>query len=202
MSSAAAVAELCEWGVATRNHPGERVCGDAYVISPFDGGLLVAVIDGLGHGEEAALAARVAVAAIESRAGQRLSAIVEGCHAAMRRTRGAALALVSITGDTLTWIGVGNVEAVLFRAAFGVRREALVPRAGVVGYQLPPLREAQLAVGAGDLLVLASDGISSRYAEQSPRAVQAQEAAHEVLDRHWGGVDDALVLALRLKAPP
>ena len=197
MSGTATVVGRFEWGVASRIYPGERVCGDACVVAPFAGGVLAAVIDGLGHGEEAALAARVAAAAIEPRAGQALRGIVEACHEAMRRTRGAALTLAQVAGDSLTWIGVGNVEAVLFPAAPGAARQTIVPRGGVVGYQLPPLREARWPVGPGDVLVLASDGVSSRYCERPPRAAGPEAMALEVLDSYWGGADDALVLALR-----
>src|SRR5439155_23273538 len=51
---------LIEWGVAARTFPGESRSGDMYVVGPFPGGALVAAVDGLRHGDEAAEAAEAA----------------------------------------------------------------------------------------------------------------------------------------------
>ena len=49
-----------EWGVATRCRRGEATSGDLAVVHLLPEGALVAAIDGLGHGSEAARAARKA----------------------------------------------------------------------------------------------------------------------------------------------
>src|SRR3989442_542063 len=59
---------LIEWGVATLALPGEAQSGDGHVVKPVGTSVLVAVVDGLGHGAEAATAARAAVAALERHA--------------------------------------------------------------------------------------------------------------------------------------
>ena len=108
-----------------------------------------------------------------------------------------SLASVSTNDSTMTWLGVGNVEGTLFRAASTTTREQLLLRGGVVGYELPPLRETVLPISRGDMLVLVTDGISSRFTEQSPIGRQPQEYADEILSR-WGKAhDDALVLVVR-----
>src|SRR3989454_8581110 len=43
---------------------GEQESGDLHLIKPVGSGVLVSVVDGLGHGAEAAAAARAAVAAL------------------------------------------------------------------------------------------------------------------------------------------
>ena len=48
------VRETIEWGVATRSRRGEAMNGDLGVVTVLPEGLLVAAIDGLGHGDEAA----------------------------------------------------------------------------------------------------------------------------------------------------
>jgi hypothetical protein len=200
MSVVESPGRLIDWGVASRPYPGQRVCGDAALIAPFEGGVLVGVIDGLGHGEEAALASREAVASLERMAGGPLREAVGACHEALRRTRGAALSLAQLRPamGVMSWIGVGNVEAVLFRARSGAGRETIVPRAGVVGYQMPPLREATLSTAPGDLLILASDGITSRFYERPPRAATPEAMAREVLNAHGRPDDDALVLVVHV----
>ena len=94
------------------------------------------------------------------------------CHATLRKSGGAALSLAVIDAgcDRLTWVGVGNVECVLFRAdaAEMPQRELLRYRGGVVGYQMPSVRTATLPNAPGDMMVFANDGIASRFCEDSP----------------------------------
>jgi negative regulator of sigma-B (phosphoserine phosphatase) len=58
-----------EFGVAGSIAPGQRVSGDLEVVHYYDGGggALVAVIDGIGHGEQAAATARLAADTILQR---------------------------------------------------------------------------------------------------------------------------------------
>ena len=194
-------AGVVEWGVASRPMPGELESGDLQVVAPFPGGVLVAAIDGLGHGAKAAFAARRAGSVLAAEAGRPVRALMEICHAALRDTRGAVLTVASI--DTiqgqLTWIGIGNVDAVLWRAdrSGGDLREAIVPRNGVVGYQLPPMREATLPILRGDMLVFATDGVRHGFASDPPLPATAQEHAEHILREHGKTTDDALVLVVK-----
>jgi len=189
---------LLDWSAAKRAFPGETECGDACIVAPFPGGVLAGVIDGLGHGPEAAEAARVATANLQANAGGQVIDLVSSCHSAMRHTRGAALSLASfhVATGTMTWIGVGNVEGALFRIDRNAARprDALMLRGGVVGYQLPPLRATTHHVDAGDMLVLVTDGISGSFYDRSPIGRPAREIAEEILERCDKQTDDALVL--------
>jgi phosphoserine phosphatase RsbX len=196
------------WGCAARALAGESESGDLDVVAPFDGGVLMAVIDGLGHGPDAALAARAAAEVLSASPALAPLTLVERCHAALRGTRGAALLIVSIasaTGES-QWIGVGNVEGVRFRreAGFGVRREALISRPGVVGYQLGALKQYQSELATNDTFILATDGVAPRFVEdgvgnpdESPEAI-----AWRILTRHGRSSDDALVLVARYEGIP
>ena len=55
-----------EWSVAVRSLDSES--GDQYVVTPRSDGVLVGVVDGLGHGPEAAVAAKNAVGLIAEHA--------------------------------------------------------------------------------------------------------------------------------------
>src|SRR5947207_903859 len=109
---------LLDWGVAVAALPGEGACGDLHLVQPFANGVLVAVVDGVGHGVEAAAAAAVAVATLQARAHEDVAQLLRRCHEALRPTRGAALTVASFNAadGTMTWAGVGSVEGVLFRA--------------------------------------------------------------------------------------
>src|ERR1700733_8712431 len=156
-----------EWGIASRALPGQPTSGDRSVVQPFEDGVLVAAVDGIGHGEEAATAASVAAATLEAHAAERLTLLVQRCHEALRGTRGVTMSVASfnVSHGLVAWLGVGNVEGVLLRRGFvfGGLEKSLMLRAGVVGLQLPLLKAEVLEVAAGDTVIFATDGIQSDF---------------------------------------
>ena len=181
--------------------PGQIVCGDMALVKAFPGGVLLAVVDGLGHGEDAGAAAQAALDVLESHAEEPLPHLVELCHKALAHTRGAVMTLASLqlAPGLLTWVGVGNVEAVLWRDSGGIGTPParLVQRNGLVGYQLPPLRPQTVPIALGDWLIFATDGISADFLQSLVRRQKPQELAERILARHFKGTDDALVLVAR-----
>src|SRR5438309_1387114 len=103
---------VIDWGVATLAHAGEKESGDLHLVKQVGRGVLVAAVDGLGHGAEAAAAARAAVAALDRYAEESLSPLVRRCHEALAGSRGVVMSLAYLGGvqPSLTWLGVGNVE--------------------------------------------------------------------------------------------
>ena len=191
---------VIEWGVASRPIPGESESGDVHVVATLNGGALVGAIDGLGHGPEAAKAARRAADLLLATPSHSLKDLVERCHKALLRSRGAVMTLawLDARSEQLTWTAVGNVEAVLYRATKGaVARDTIVPRSGVVGYQLPVLRVNTLPVSRGDVLVFATDGIDHGFISEPLPLASAQDCASGLLDRYAKDSDDALVLIVR-----
>jgi len=194
-------AAVIDWGVATLTLPGERESGDLHLVKPVAGGVLVAVVDGLGHGAAAAAAARAAVATLNRHAQESVLPLLQRCHQALAGTRGAvvSVALFDRADGSMTWLGVGNVEGVLLYADAGERRgrERLVTRGGIVGSELPPLRAEVLAVAPGDTLILATDGIQSGFADDLAVEAPPQQLADQILTRSGKRTDDALVLVAR-----
>lgn len=192
---------LIEWGVAARALPGEAHSGDAHLVEPFTDGVLVAVVDGLGHGDEAAEAARSALEVLGRHAQEPPVSLVRRCHEGLSGTRGVAMSLASfaMSTHTMSWLGVGNVEASLFRSRPGSRpmRDSLILRGGVVGYRLPPLHPSVLAIGPGDVLVLATDGIGGYSLDGLGLSGQPTSIAEGILARFARETDDALVLVAR-----
>ncbi|HET6582132.1 MAG TPA: SpoIIE family protein phosphatase [Nannocystaceae bacterium] len=190
-----------EWAAAARALHMWEESGDLHVVQPFAGGALVAVIDGLGHGDEAALAARVAAERLREHATRPVLECIEICHEALRKTRGAVMSVASIDRDAsiVRWAGIGNVEAVLVRASSSVTRprESLNTRGGVVGYQLPPMRVDELAIEPGDVLVLVTDGIRGTFMDAVRVEDDLQRMADHILGHEGKGTDDELVLVVR-----
>lgn len=178
----------------------EAGSGDRAVFAACDGGALVAVVDGLGHGAAAGEAAAAAAAVLTERPGERLERLVQRCHAELRRTRGAVMTIArfDLRAGRLTWIGVGNVEGRLVRSGAGEEpSESALTRAGVVGYSLPELRAHALPLRAGDLLILATDGVAADFSRSLDADASPQTLAERVLREHRKPTDDALVVAVR-----
>jgi phosphoserine phosphatase RsbX len=196
-----AAREPVEWAIATRCRRGETTSGDLAVVTLLPEGVLVAGIDGLGHGDEAARAARKAAEVLRESPSRDLVLLVERCHAALRGTRGAAisLAFVSPSERGVTWLGVGNVEGrVLSGDPSAIRpKGSLALGNGVPGHELPAVRSATLELRTGDILVLATDGVEAVFADSLDISGSTQAISERILADHWRPTDDALVVAVR-----
>jgi phosphoserine phosphatase RsbX len=192
-----------EWGLASQKMPGETISGDLHLVKPTDKGVLVAVADGLGHGSEAAEAARLAIDAVGDSAQGPLAQVLEHCSQQLRLTRGVVISLAFLNAfdGTMEWLGVGNVEGLLVRSqsSGNCAIEALMLSQGVVGARLPRLRSTHVDVSPGDTLVFATDGIRRGFEEQVHLPGVPGEIARDILERYWLGTDDALVLVATYK---
>lgn len=195
-----------EWSVAARALPGQASSGDLHVVTAFDGGVLVGVVDGLGHGDEATVAARLAADTLAEHASESLPSMVQHCHRALRQTRGAVMTLVSIepAEARAMVLGVGNVEAMLWRANPRVqpRRHTALLRGGVVGYQLPALQTCVWPIAVDDVVVFATDGLREDFGDVVNPAEPVVQIAERTLAQKFRGTDDGLVLALKYLGRP
>jgi serine phosphatase RsbU (regulator of sigma subunit) len=199
-------APLVEYGVAKFVLPGQGESGDLHLVCCNQNGILIAAIDGIGHGEEAASAAKTAVSVLKTGADEPVISLLQRCHEGLRSMRGVVLSLASIdpVHGMMTWAGVGNVQGALMRAGArkGAVQEVLMLRGGVVGSQLPALQAAVLPVAKGDTLVFVTDGIRGEFAESLSALESPQRAADKILEGYCRGNDDALVLVVRLTGIP
>lgn len=193
-----------EWEIAGQPLPGQSESGDLGLVLSHQDGALLAVIDGVGHGEEAAAAARTAAGVLKRQPDAPVIWLVRECHRALLDTRGVVMSLASYSAryGTLTWIGVGNVEGLLWRAdpSASPVRETLLLRGGGVGFSLPQLSASVIPVSRGDTLVFATDGVRSDFATRLTRLERPEVLATQILSQDAKGTDDALVLAALLLA--
>ena len=190
-----------EWAWAGRPFPGATESGDLHVVVSLPRGALVGVIDGLGHGAEAAEAATSAEAIVRANAELDIARVIERCHEGLRKTRGVVMSLAAIDfrSSSLDWFGVGNVDGVLLRSAGSGQRghEVIRSRGGVLGCRLPPTAIATTPIFHGDVLVFTTDGIRSGYYQELEPAWEAQAIADRIVLRHARDTDDALALVAR-----
>lgn len=197
---------VLDWGVAMASRPGQERSGDRHLVATApDDSVLLAVVDGLGHGDEAAHAADLAADLLNKHPQESVISLARRCHAALQGTRGVVMTLarVSPQDGTLTWLGVGNVAGFLVRGSSTnhVFQEAVLLRGGVVGYQLPPLSATVHTLGRGDAIVLATDGIRPEFSDHLSLRDAPQRAADQLLAQFRREADDALVLVARYRGP-
>ena len=195
--------ESFEWTVAERPMPGEVRSGDAWVVLPDRSELLLAAIDGLGHGPDAAIAADEAVAIIREHGADSLEAVFALCHRRLLGTRGAAITLTRLDPEagTITWMGVGNVEGVLVRAGpLGTQPVArTMLGGGVVGMRMPQLRPQTNELRPGDLVLMATDGVNASFPEHLRTGESLRTITDDIMARCGRDSDDAMVMAVRFR---
>ena len=172
-----------------RNCPGESVSGDAVLVHQLEQGFLIGVVDGLGHGPNAALASEKACEIFKNNATLELTGLMNLCHKGIRGTRGAAATLVKInpTEGVLQHLGVGNVEVVTYG-----QKIAPINSPGVLGGgQIRMLKESEYRFSSGGLMVIHSDGISNRMELDKLEQEEAQGIAEEIIERWGKDHDDA-----------
>ena len=192
---------LLDCGVAGRAFPGFSQSGDRYVSQRTREGALVAVVDGLGHGEEAAAAALKACAMLGANAEDNVISLIKQCHVCLCGMRGVVMSLASFNfrDALMTWIGVGNVQGTLLRHDSRMRGgdESLLLRPGVIGDHLPALQASVLPIFAGDSLIFATDGVQPNFDHSQVRNLAPRKAAENVLAHYAKRHDDALILVAR-----
>jgi serine phosphatase RsbU (regulator of sigma subunit) len=194
-----AVATTLAISAASRPYPGEVENGDAWQVDWHANSCRIAVVDGLGHGSQAAAAARAACHALAERPELSPPQGLRLCHDALASTRGAAISIASIELDTsrLVYSGVGNVDAHLWQ---GGRQERLVGYRGIVGRTLPTLRDFSFSLQPEWVLLIHTDGVSGRFRVETLFAellTNPQQLAQHILEGWGRKTDDATVVVIR-----
>ncbi|MFE4860745.1 SpoIIE family protein phosphatase [Streptomyces sp. NPDC056670] len=176
----------------------EEHCGDAGAVVDTVTDRTAVVIDGLGHGPQAAEAAHAALHAFHAHAGRPLPEIVTGMDRALRHTRGAAVGILRLDAAQALYCGIGNIRAVVLSPG-GIHHQ-LTGRPGIVGWRMPAPQTHTVALPAGATAVLHSDGIDARWAHTPSLSVlrlPPQLLAASVTHHYRSTRDDATLLALR-----
>jgi anti-sigma regulatory factor (Ser/Thr protein kinase) len=187
--------------------PGEEVCGDDWAAGSIGAiasrqARTVMVVDGLGHGPNAAEASTAAVRTFNRHADHSPSRIMEALHTALRPTRGAAASIVQFdpARRVITFCGLGNVAGVIAARQTGASK-GMVALSGTVGHVARRIRELEYPYpeGVEPLVILHSDGLGTHWSLQ---AYPGLSMAHPsliaaVLYRDFArGRDDATVVAI------
>jgi anti-sigma regulatory factor (Ser/Thr protein kinase) len=180
----------------------EVVCGDTWRIYQRDRQLALLMVDGLGHGPDAAKASQEAADVFDSDPFVPLVTMLENMHVRMRGTRGAAVAIaqIDIDREQLKFVGVGNIAGSLRAAAEGSGR-GLFSHNGIVGVQYHKAQQFEYPCPRESLLTIHSDGLQTRWSFDKYRGLSQRHPGiiAGVLYRDYcRGNDDVTVAAVRL----
>jgi len=183
--------------------PNETECGDAWHLWMADGRLSAMVVDGLGHGPLAAIAAARALQVIDESAFDSPETYLSAAHLALRSSRGAALAMaqVHLAQGTLSYAGIGNIAGRIIGPT-GLS-QSLLSHNGIVGVESRKPQQFEHVWQNGDLLVMHSDGLSERWKLEDYAGLAHADTAviAAVIYRDAKrGRDDATILVTRLSA--
>jgi serine/threonine protein phosphatase PrpC len=186
------------WGAVCRAKQGQNISGDVYVVQEYaEGRVLASVIDGLGGGQEAERAARLAAETLREYPDMPLQELTRRAHTALHSTRGAVIGMLrlELALNQATYVGVGNIGIQVYS------RQPIKPisKNGILGFRLPNLLEMRYTYDPGDLFVLYSDGVSNHFAQDTKIDLKQppQRMAEQVLAHYGKLTDDATVLVIR-----
>jgi hypothetical protein len=182
---------------------GELVNGDSWAVWKLAQRTLYLMVDGLGHGHNASVAAQTVIR-LTDRALARdpatgLTKIVQELDMPMRATRGAAVMLLEARAGKVVCCGVGNISAALCSPDATMR--SLVSHNGTVGHRMTRVQEFEYPWVEGTLLVAHSDGLATRWKMSQYPGLMAHEPgtiAGVIYRDAVRGRDDATVLVSRL----
>lgn len=189
------------YGISQHSLHNDSHCGDSWFLAFSDHRISAMVVDGLGHGVEAEQAALQGRETFAQQPFASPQLLMEDIHEAMRGTRGGAVAFAQFDEayDQLAFTGIGNIYATLVSPE---KSRGLTSHPGIVGAQYRKVQTFDYAGLRGNLLILHSDGLQSRWnLRDYPGLLQRHPAViATVLHRDFNrGRDDVTVLVMALE---
>jgi anti-sigma regulatory factor (Ser/Thr protein kinase) len=177
---------------------GEQLSGDKWLACNVDDSLYCLLVDGLGHGFEAAEAARLACDRFKQNLDLSPSIMLKTLHLALRGSRGAVagVARIDFKKRQVNFAGLGNITASLMGK---LERKYLVSLNGTLGYEARKITEFELPWPNDGLLIMHSDGISSKACEYAETKLldSAAVLAASVYLHYAKKTDDATVMVAK-----
>jgi anti-sigma regulatory factor (Ser/Thr protein kinase) len=177
---------------------GQHVSGDLAVVETRDKQIMLAVVDGLGHGPEAHQVSMRIRDYLISHWSEDVVGTMRKLHDKLRGSIGAVvgMAVIDTHSGLVRYTGIGNTA---YRV-FGSRNVRMVSTAGNLGHQIRSPQVQTHTLTEDDVIVMYSDGIKDRFdLEDYPqlRYQKADTIARNIVDRFSKPHDDAICLVLR-----
>lgn len=180
----------------------DEPCGDGWDVIQLRDRTVILVVDGLGHGPEAAKVPLLAIRNFRENPAGSPAEILENLHDSLKGTRGGVVAVAAIDEGrgTITFTGAGNISGQIIT---GPAFQNLLSMYGTAGLEIRKFREFSYPWEPGALLILHSDGLTMHWDMKNYPGLARKHPAliAGVLYRdHTRGSDDVTVLAVKLVA--
>ena len=190
-----------EMGAISIPVAGEIECGDTWRAASDDNNIAMLVVDGLGHGPQAAAASQAAAAAFGSMPFDSPAQMMKNLHEILIGSRGAAAAcaLLNKATEKIEYAGIGNICS---SVVVSERPQGMVSHNGILGVQMPSARQFAYEWPSGQPMIMHSDGISTRWSLSAYPGLSIRHPAiiAAVLYRDFSRKrDDATVLVARYR---
>lgn len=178
---------------------GEAQNGDNWAILNGDSSYKLLVVDGLGHGPNAAAASQAAIEIAVERRSEPCDVLMQRIHEGLAGTRGAVGAVLNIDLQTrrLEYAGVGNIRALY---ATPSHSQSLVSHNGTLGKQIRKVQKFEYDWEPGSQVLMHSDGLSQRWqADEYQRLAEKHPglAIAALINNHQKTMDDCTVLVAK-----
>ncbi len=187
---------------ASFNRPcfGERVSGDKALIDENNGFILLGMIDGLGHGQNAYLISAQIEKFLRENWSADLKKTLLQLHEHCKGTIGAAVGLgvLEINTGQLSYTGVGNTVI----RVLGKQSKRLPSSDGVIGTCMRTPVIHKLNLTSSDILLLYTDGIKDRFEIEDYRSIlyeNPKSLVQNIVRRFGKKHDDATCILLKYK---
>jgi anti-sigma regulatory factor (Ser/Thr protein kinase) len=192
---------LLEVGAVCLTIKGEESCGDAWATKSNSNSTVIMLVDGLGHGPDAAVAANQAITIFRQSTTHNPKEILPLLQTGLNHTRGAAIAIAKIAfaDNRVSFVGIGNISAIIFDQE---RSNHLVSHNGIVGLNAHNFKEFSYPWTQNSLLVLHSDGVATHWSLANYPGLTAKHPAliAGVLFRDYERIHDDSTIVIA-KAP-
>lgn len=179
---------------------GERISGDNAIIEERNGLVLLAIIDGLGHGKDANIMSKEIEKFLRENWTNNVKETLLKLHQHCQGTLGAAvgLAVLKVSTGELSYCGVGNTVIRIL----GNRSKRLPSMDGVLGTRMRTPVIHSLDLTPSDILLLYTDGIKDRFDLDDYRSIlyeSPQSIVKNIVRRFGKKYDDATCIVLKYK---
>lgn len=194
-----------KWAYKTLPKEGEIYSGDGFIVKETLNSVIISVIDGLGHGEDAYIATKTALNFLENFDFSKsfsLEYLFKALHGLLHGARGIVLGVAIIKKEEkkIGWLGVGNIAALVIsnNLEMNYKTNYLINQAGIVGINLPPLIPYNVNLTGNELLIICTDGVEDFFGNKNEiikyiNSLSIDELSNELFDKYRIKSDDSLL---------
>lgn len=193
-------AETVNYSIEKKSLDNTPHCGDACACWENGQKTTLCVVDGLGHGPEAELAAKTAIGYVHRHLGDTIEDIFAGCNKELTFTRGVAMGLAVIDKKerTITYGGIGNTR-ILVLSDITIR---LFSNYGIVGGGYRKFQTETRPIPNGTLVLMYTDGIEEMIDlfQYDGEVIRNLGRLSRAVLRDWAhDLDDAAVMVYKFE---